>query len=136
MAVLTAVGVPVTGLLIAHFARIGVSSGTVRKAHRRIAKKVTLKELEVMEKLGLVEGKSEISRAEYILLCAVRLDALTPDLIDFINYRFHALDTSGDGTLDYAEILNMPPEIIHAEKCSLSQIHKGYLQPGTAHVSF
>lgn len=91
----------------------------------------------MMRKLGLVEGKGEVTRAEFILLCAVRLGALTPELVDCINYRFHSMDTSGDGALDYSELLMMPNEVIQAPKYSLtSLLHNGYLQPGTAHISF
>lgn len=102
-------------LAVASLARVGVSAGMVDKAQRKIEQRVTIRELEMMIRLGLVESKGEISRAEYILLCAVRLNALTPELVNFINYRFHALDTSGDGALDYSEALNMPNEVIQVK---------------------
>lgn len=89
-----------------------------------------------MAKLGLAEGKGEITRAEYILLCSVRLGVLSPELISSINYRFHTLDTSGDGALDYSELLHIPTEVIHAQKYSLTALlQQGYLQPGTARVT-
>ena len=137
MGLLAAVGVPVMGLAMAQLARLGVSSDTIEEAQQQIDRRVTIDELKMMTKLGLMEGKGEISRAEYILLCAVRMNALTPELIDFINYRFHILDTSGDGALDYAEMLKIPNEIIQAPKCTLTEMLEGsYLQPGTASVSF
>jgi hypothetical protein len=124
-------------LTMAQIARLAISSGNMEKSQRQITAKVTLQELEMMRKLGLVEGQGEITRAEFILLCAVRLGALTPELVDCINYRFHALDTSGDGALDYAELLQIPNEVIQAPKYSLTTLlHSGYLQPGTAHISF
>ena len=125
--ILTAFGVPLMGGAVAH----------PEKAHKQIAARVTLKEVEMMTKLGLVEGKGEITRAEFILLCAVRLGALTPDLISRINHRFHILDTSGDGALDYSELLLMPTEIIQAPKYSLSDLlQEGYLKPGTTRIAF
>ena len=42
---------------------------------------------------------------EYIILCAVRIGALEPRLIEIIADRFTELDVSGDGLLEYAEIL-------------------------------
>ncbi len=124
-------------LTMAQIAHLAISSGNMEKAQRQITAKVTLKELEMMRKLGLVEGKGEVTRAEFILLCAVRLGALTPELVDCINYRFHAMDTSGDGALDYSELLMIPNEVIQAPKYSLTALlHNGYLQPGTAHISF
>ena len=50
-------------------------------------------------------GDGNIEMGEYIILCAVRMGALEPRLIEIISDRFAELDVSGDGTLDYAEIL-------------------------------
>ena len=58
-----------------------------------------------MQKFQLDDGDGQISRAEYILLCTVRLGAMSPKLIERINKKFKLLDTSGDGSLSYAEIL-------------------------------
>jgi hypothetical protein len=74
---------------------------------------VTIEELRMMHKFDLDDGDGEISRAEYILLCSVRLGALSPDLIGKINERFKLLDTSGDGNLSHAEILKFPQEVIY-----------------------
>lgn len=134
--ILTALAVPFAGLLLFQLARRLVAPSNPRKAQKQINARVTMKEIQMMEKLGLAEGKGEISRAEYILLCSVRLGALSPELISSINYRFHALDTSGDGTLDYSELLHIPTEVIHAPKHSLTALlDQGYLKAGTARVT-
>lgn len=59
----------------------------------------------MMQKCNLDDGDGQISRAEFILLCSVRLGALSPELIAKINERFKVLDVNHDGTLSYAEIL-------------------------------
>jgi hypothetical protein len=106
-----ATGVPLMGVAMGNIASMVISVGDPGEAERLIAAKVTAKELHMMQKFDLDNGDGQISRAEYILLCSVRLGALSPDLIDKINDRFKALDKSRDGTLDYAEILECPEEM-------------------------
>lgn len=90
---------------MANIAAMFINIGDTDQAQKLIAAEVSLEELHMMQKFDLDDGDGQISRAEYILLCAVRIGALSPDLIGKINDRFRTLDTSGDGTLSYAEIL-------------------------------
>lgn len=92
-------------LAMGNIASMVITIGDPDEAEKNIAAKVTIEELHMMQKFGLDDGDGQISRAEYILLCAVRLGALAPDLIIKINERFTKLDASGDGNLSYAEIL-------------------------------
>jgi hypothetical protein len=82
-----------------------ITMGDPAEAEKTIAARVTLEELSMMQKFDLDDGDGQISRAEYILLCTVRLGALSPELITKINERFIELDTSGDGVLSVEEIL-------------------------------
>lgn len=95
-------------LAMGNIAAMVITIGDPEQAEKTIAAKVTVQELHMMQKFDLDDGDGQISRAEYILLCSVRLGALSPDLISKINDRFKLLDTSGDGMLSYAEILENP----------------------------
>jgi hypothetical protein len=106
-------------LAMGSVASLLISVGDPDEAERAIAAKVTSEELHMMQKFDLDDGDGEISRAEYILLCAVRLGALSPELIGKINERFKQLDTSGDGALSYAEILEHP----EAEGIAVNALH-------------
>lgn len=103
-----ATGIPLMALAMANIASMLITVGDPDEAEKIIAAKVTLKELRMMQKFELDDGDGEISRAEYILLCTVRLGALSPDLIGKINERYKILDSNGDGSLSYAEILEHP----------------------------
>ena len=92
-------------MAMANIASMLITIGDPDQATKTIAAPVTLEELQMMQKFQLDDGDGQISRAEYILLCTVRLGALCPSLITKINERFERLDTDGDGSLSYSEIL-------------------------------
>jgi hypothetical protein len=92
-------------LAMSNFAQLFIEFGSEEATRKAIASKVTRQELDMMIKFGLDDGDGTIDRSEFILLCAVRIGALSPDLIQLINNRFSLLDVSKDGTLTYAEIL-------------------------------
>ena len=85
--------------------------GDPEQAEKCIAAKVTVEELQMMQRFDLNDGDGEISRAEFILLSAVRLGALDPQLIDKINERFVQLDRCDKGMLSYEDLLEvqLPP---------------------------
>jgi Ca2+-binding EF-hand superfamily protein len=60
--------------------------------------------MEMMQKVGLEDGDGSISRAEFILLMAVRLDAIRAPILEFIRKRFDELDVDNSGDLSYAEL--------------------------------
>jgi Ca2+-binding EF-hand superfamily protein len=86
-------------------ARLFIRFGDPDEAKKVIRAKVTEKELEMMKRFGLDDGDGYISRSEFILLCAVRLGAMDPDLIQAINDRFSQLDTNSEGCVEYAALL-------------------------------
>ncbi len=100
-----ATGIPLMGMAMGQLAGFMISVGDPDELTNAIYAKVTATELDMMKRFGLDDGDGKIDRGEFILLCAVRIGALSPDLIDTINRRFAELDVSGDGTLDYEEIL-------------------------------
>jgi hypothetical protein len=114
------------GVAMGCVASLVLTIGDPDEAEKQIAAKVTAEELHMMQKFELDDGDGQISRAEYILLCAVRIGALSPDLIGKINERFKILDKSGDGNLDYAEILECPEErlgsILRAGKATVTKM--------------
>lgn len=95
-------------LAMGNVASMLLTIGDPDEAEKTLASRVTEEELEMMKKFNLDDGDGHISRSEFILLCSVRLGALSPDLIGKINERFQKLDKSGDGTLCYAEITETP----------------------------
>jgi hypothetical protein len=128
---LSATGIPLMALAMANIASMLITVGDPAEAERAISAKVTTRELRMMQKFNLDDGDGEISRAEYILLCTVRLGALSPELIGKINERFKELDTSGDGVLSYAEILEDPEaegiviNALHASSDDLERAENG-----------
>lgn len=112
-------------LSMANIAAMFINTGDTDEAQKLIAAEVTLEELHMMQKFDLDDGDGQITRTEYILLCAVRIGALSPDLIEKINERFRALDTSGDGVLSYSEILEVPDMDVSnkPEELGLNSIH-------------
>jgi Ca2+-binding EF-hand superfamily protein len=109
----SATGIPLMALAMSALARLFIRFGDPDEAKKVIRAKVTEKELEMMKRFGLDDGDGYISRSEFILLCAVRLGAMDPDLIQAINDRFGELDSSGDGMLSYAELLENPNAYVH-----------------------
>ena len=83
-----------------------IDFGDPDEAEKCIAAKVTPNELAMLQKYGLEDGDGEISKAEFILLCAVRLGALSTELIGVINERFKVLDIKKRGSIKYHELLD------------------------------
>lgn len=104
LAVLAATGVPVTALAMSNVANVVLKKSTADVAMKTIEAKVTAEEVVMMQRFGLDNGSGRISKGEYILLCAVRLGALSPELVGKINERFNKLDVLQDGCLSYAEL--------------------------------
>ena len=76
-----------------------------------------------MKRFNLDDGDGKIDRGEFILLCAVRVGALSPDLVQTINERFKELDTDQSGTLDVHEILETEEETRERESRVNQQEH-------------
>ena len=126
-------------LAMGNIASLIITIGDPDEAENIINAKVTPEELAMMTTFDLDDGDGQITRAEYILLCTVRLGALSPDLIGKINERFKKLDTSGDGTLSYDEILENPEAATHLVHTSPATTghkrrHSGKMNPLSVEV--
>lgn len=120
----SATGIPLMGAAMSSMASMLIQVGDPQETNRIINAKVTEEELNMMQKFGVDDGDGEITRAEYVLLSAMRLGAMTPDLIRAINVRFDKLDVDGSGSLSYDELLEHP-ERLHV--VTLSNGRKSYV---------
>lgn len=71
---------------------------------------MTEEELAMMQKYKIDDDDGKIDRAEYMLLCAVRIGALDLSLLAAMNERFDKLDSDKSGALDYRELLEQVKE--------------------------
>lgn len=73
--IFTCTGVPITCIAMGSIASLLLYIGDPEEAEKTLQRKVTLKELKMMQRFNIDDGDGIITRAEYILLCAVRLGA-------------------------------------------------------------
>jgi hypothetical protein len=98
-------GVPLMCLAMGNIAALLLKFGDPEKDKQIIRGQITKEELAMMTEFGIDDGDGYVDRAEFILLCAVRLGAATPELVEEINKRFVTLDTGKRGVLTREEIL-------------------------------
>jgi hypothetical protein len=56
-----------------------------------------------LREFGLDNGNGKVDRVKYMLLCTLKVGALSPDLIRIFNERFNLLDVHHKGALHYSE---------------------------------
>ena len=100
-----AIGCPLMALAMATAASFFIETEDPEETTKKILSPVTMEEIEMMHKFGLENGDGEVDKAEYIILCMVRIGAVTPPLVEEIITRFKSLDHSNDGALSYAELM-------------------------------
>ena len=66
--------------------------------------------------IALADDDGTIDKAEFLILCMVRIGAADPNLIKRIIEHFDHLDTSGDGTLSMEEICEEKVIVKQAER--------------------
>jgi hypothetical protein len=98
-----ALGVPIMGVAMSSIARAMVRHGDMESAKETIEAEVVPDELHMLRKLGLENGDGHIDKAEFIILCIVRMGT-DPHLVKFISDRFDSLDDDNGGTLTVEEI--------------------------------
>jgi hypothetical protein len=64
----------------------------------------------MLQALNLENRDGRLDKAEYIILCMLRLRAIDPELVDAINNQFEALDVDKNGFVEYAELLQVSPQ--------------------------
>lgn len=96
-------GVPLMGVAMAQLATLLVDEGDLEATKEQIVEDVTGEELLMLRKFGLENGDGVIDKAEFIILCMVRMGQ-DPTLIEFIAKRFLELDDDDSGYLTIEEI--------------------------------
>ena len=79
-----------------------------------ICEEVDITELIMLQKFGLENGDGVIDRAEFIILCMVRMGT-DPNPIEFISDRFAEVDDDGGGTLSTEDITHGKYLVIDGE---------------------
>jgi Ca2+-binding EF-hand superfamily protein len=95
-------------LAMGNVVSLAVPLGDAEAAKKLINARITEEELRMMKQFGVCEGDGRrVERAEFMLLCAIRLGTVDISLIDEIKRRYAALDVDGDGSLSISEILQV-----------------------------
>ena len=63
-------------------------------------------EMKMMTHFGLENGDGLIDKSEFVLLCAIRTGALSPDLLAVITERFNILDVNKTHLLSKEQLLS------------------------------
>ena len=90
-------------IAMASVAKLLIDQGDFQAMQDTIDETVTEEELKMLQRFGLENGDGEFDRAEFIILCMVRMGT-DPNLIEHISDRFKALDKDKGGTLSIQEI--------------------------------
>lgn len=72
---------------------------------KAINAKVSLSDLKTMQKFGMENNDGYVDKAEFIILCMLRIGAVDDKLVEAIVRRYDQLDVSRDGLLSYTELL-------------------------------
>jgi hypothetical protein len=67
--------------------------------------KVSLADLQTMQRFGMENSDGFVDKAEFIILCMLRIGAVDEKLVEAIVHRYERLDVSRDGLLSYTELL-------------------------------
>lgn len=103
-----AMGVPLMGYAMSSIATMVFHFGDPKAAKAAVCAPFTAEEILFMRTLGLENGDGKLDKAEFILLCALRLGALDESLVHTISEQFHLLDAAdgeSDGSVDYTLVL-------------------------------
>ena len=60
----------------------------------------------MMTKFGIVTEEGGVSRAEFVILCALRIGAIDQELVQEISKNFAHLDANNKGHVTHQELLN------------------------------
>jgi Ca2+-binding EF-hand superfamily protein len=99
-----ALGVPIMGVAMATLADFFISGNNIDDTIKKVKERVTEKEVDMLSEFALADDDGKIDKAEFLILCVIRIGAADSNLIKTIIAHFDTLDTSGDGTLSMDEI--------------------------------
>mmetsp|Transcript_57404 Transcript_57404/g.171224 ORF Transcript_57404/g.171224 Transcript_57404/m.171224 type:complete len:383 (-) Transcript_57404:192-1340(-) len=102
--VFAAIGVPLMGVAMASLGSLFMDrQDDLGETQKMIQEDVTAEELLDLQRYGLEDGDGEIDKAEYVILCMVRLGT-DPRLVQFISDYFKTLDDDQSNSLSILEI--------------------------------
>lgn len=104
VALYSAIGTPLMAYTLGSIASLFIVGPNI-KVLEVIEKKINHDDLRTMQKYGLENRDGNMDRAEYLILCMLRLGVVDPELVLAIVKRYEQLDLSGDGLLSYKELL-------------------------------
>ena len=100
-----AIGVPIMAVAMASVATLLIDQGNLIAMQETINEEVTADELKMLRRFNLENGDGQIDRAEFIILCMVRMGT-DPNLVECISNRFKTLDTDSSNVLSIREVTN------------------------------
>lgn len=115
-----AVGTPLMAYSLGCLASLFIKGPNI-KVLEVITSKITSEDLATMQKYGLENSDGAMDRAEYLILCMLRLGVVDPELVSAIVNRYNELDESGDGLLSYKELLEHNGNERDGERGSIHQ---------------
>ena len=100
-----AIGVPIMAVAMASVATLLIDQGNLIAMQETINEEVTADELKMLRRFNLENGDGQIDRAEFIILCMVRMGT-DPNLVECISNRFKTLDKDNSNSLSIKEVTN------------------------------
>lgn len=73
--------------------------------YEKMVEPVTKREQEFMEAFGIDDGDGSLDYKEYVILMAVRMGSVPPNLVKEIQDRFHMLDRKHCGEIKYSDLM-------------------------------
>lgn len=105
IAAFCAVGIPIHVTAMCAFASLLVNVGSVDDAVDSLKEPITEKEIEMLRELGIVaKSDPQLDKLDFLVLCVVRIGAISPELVQFIISYFSELDADGNGKLSVDEL--------------------------------
>eukprot|EP00566_Odontella_aurita_P013769 CAMPEP_0113546324 /NCGR_PEP_ID=MMETSP0015_2-20120614/11742_1 /TAXON_ID=2838 /ORGANISM="Odontella" /LENGTH=445 /DNA_ID=CAMNT_0000446765 /DNA_START=353 /DNA_END=1690 /DNA_ORIENTATION=- /assembly_acc=CAM_ASM_000160 len=122
--IFAAIGVPLMGVAMASLGSLLMEKrDDLDDLKKIIEADVTAEELLDLQRFGLEDGDGEIDKAEFIILCMVRLGT-DPRLVQFISKEFQKLDDDNSNSLSILEITRGRVSCDDLQKLSQSESYR------------
>lgn len=119
-----ALGVPIMGVAMASLGALLMERRDDMDEMKKIIEaEVTAEEILDLQRFGLEDGDGEIDKAEFVILCMVRLGT-DPRLVQFISDQFQKLDDDGSNSLSILEITRGRVSSDDLQKLGQSEAYK------------
>lgn len=107
VACFSATGGPLMALALAQLAHFFVNFGDPDAVKAAISAPITPKELEMLAKISLDGHAVTVDKAQYIILCAVRIGILSPTTLEIMKNNFDHLDSNQSGLIKFDEFITL-----------------------------